>query len=329
LIVTLAPDADAEAVHRQLVGRGLWVRRLEAGDRVQFYVEPTSARLDAAALEGIAGVVSVAAEASGHPLVDGLAPTLDVGGTTIGRGARPVLMAGPCGVESEARIHEIAARLAELGVEFLRGGAFKTRTSPYAFQGHGEPALRWLRDAADAHGMKVVTEVLNPSQAGVLGRHADMIQIGSRNMQNSALLQAAAAEGRPILLKRGLASTIDEWLLAAEYCLLSGAPGVVFCERGIRSFDTSTRNLLDLGAVALLAHVHGVPVVVDPSHATGRRDLLGPLSQAALAAGAAGLMIETHPAPGDSLSDASQAMPLEEFGDLVRAIRPSRAGHGG
>jgi 3-deoxy-7-phosphoheptulonate synthase len=177
--------------------------------------------------------------------------------------------------------------------------------------------------------MKVVTEVLNPSQAGVLGRHADMIQIGSRNMQNSALLQAAAAEGRPILLKRGLASTIDEWLLAAEYCLLSGAPGVVFCERGIRSFDTSTRNLLDLGAVALLAHVHGVPVVVDPSHATGRRDLLGPLSQAALAAGAAGLMIETHPAPGDSLSDASQAMPLEEFGDLVRAIRPSRAGHGG
>lgn len=329
MIVTLSPGADAEAVQRQLMGRGLWVRRLEAGTGTQFYVEPTSARLDAAAIEAIDGVASVAAERSAHPLVDGQPSVLDIGGVVVGRGSPPVLMAGPCGVESEERIHGIARHLAGLGVEFLRGGAFKTRTSPYAFQGHGEVALGWLRDAADATGMKVVTEILSPSQAPMLARHADMIQVGSRNMQNSALLQAAAAEGRPILLKRGLASTIDEWLLAGEYCLLSGAPGVVFCERGIRSFDASTRNLLDLGAVALLAHVHGLPVVVDPSHATGRRDLLRPMSRAAIAAGAAGLMIETHPAPGESLSDASQALPLEEFDDLVRGIRPSPVGHGG
>lgn len=324
MIVTLVPGSDADAVQRQLVGLGLWVRRLAAGDVVQFYVEPGSARVDPDQLRSLGGVAAVASEPTPHPLVDAHRPMVEAGGATIG-GATPVLMAGPCGVESEDRIHAIAERLGGLGVEYLRGGAFKTRTSPYAFQGHGEPALRWLREAADAAGMSVVTEALSPEQASLVARHADLVQIGSRNMQNSVLLRAVSSQGRPILLKRGMASTIDEWLLAAEYCLAHGAPGVVFCERGIRSFDVRTRNLLDLGAVALLAHVYGVPVVVDPSHATGRRDLIRPLSLAAVAAGAAGLMIETHPSPCDALSDASQALPLDEFDALAHDLRPAPA----
>jgi 3-deoxy-7-phosphoheptulonate synthase len=329
LIVTLQPGADADAVQRQLAGRGLWVRRLQSGRDVQFYVEPGSARVDAASLLGIPGVAAVAAEPSAHPRVDAHPGSVLAGGIAIGGEAGPVLMAGPCSVESEAQVHGIAARLGALDVEFLRGGAFKTRSSPYAFQGHGEPALGWLRDAADAAGMRVVTEVLSAEDAPLVARHADLIQVGSRNMQNSVLLRAASAQDRPILLKRGMSSTIEEWLLAAEYCLVHGAPGVVLCERGIRSFDPHTRNLLDLGAVALLAQVHGIPVVVDPSHATGRRDLIGPLSPAALAAGAAGLLIETHVSPGDSLSDASQAMPLDEFEALARELRTDRVARGG
>ncbi len=323
MIVSLEKEADAGAVERELTGRGLWVRRLQADGRVQFYVEPGSARVEPAALSGIPGVASVAAEASAHPLVDALGPEANVGGVRLSARARPVLLAGPCSVESEEQIHGIARRLAG-HAEFLRGGAFKTRTSPYAFQGRGEPALGWLREAADAAGLNVVTEILSADQAPLLARHADMIQIGSRNMQNSVLLSAASAEGRPILLKRGMAATLDEWLLAGEYCLLNGAPAVVFCERGIRSFDPRTRNLLDLGAVALLAGVHRVPVVVDPSHATGRRDLLRPLSLAAVAAGAAGVMVETHPEPGRSLSDGSQALPLEEFASLASDVRAAR-----
>lgn len=284
-------------------------------------MEPGSARVDTSALADIAGVASVAMERSSHPLVDEQGPSIQVGDVAVDARAGSVLMAGPCSVESEEQIHSVATRLAELGVTFLRGGAFKTRTSPYSFQGHGEPALGWMREAADAAGLKVVTEILAADQAPLLARQADLIQIGSRNMQNSALLTAAAAEGKPILLKRGMAATIDEWLLAGEYCLVNGAAGIVFCERGIRSFDATTRNLLDLGAVALLSRVHGLPVIVDPSHATGRRDLLLPLSRAAIAAGAAGVMVETHPDPGSAMSDASQALPLDAFARLAAAVQ--------
>jgi 3-deoxy-7-phosphoheptulonate synthase len=251
-----------------------------------------------------------------------------VGSVEIG-GSRPAVIAGPCAVENAEQTLEIAHAVRAAGADMLRGGAFKPRTSPYEFQGLGREGLEILAEARRQTGLPFVTEVLDVRLLETVGQYADMIQIGSRNMQNSVLLRAASAEGRPILLKRGMASTIEEWLLAAEYCLVHGAPGVVFCERGIRSFDTSTRNLLDLGAVALLAHVHRVPVVVDPSHATGRRDLLRPLSLAAVSAGAAGVMIETHPDPGESLSDASQALPLEEFGELARGIREARGRRGG
>ena len=321
MIVTLKPDADAAIVQRELVAHGLWVTRFEGGGRAQFVIEPHSAALPDAALLAIAGVEAIARPAPPHPRVDAQAPEVRVGDVVVGVGAEPVVIAGPCGVESEERIHHIASRLATLGVRLLRGGAFKPRSSPYAFQGHGGRALAWLREAADAHGMGVVTEVMSPEQAPAVARHADLLQIGSRSMQSFPLLRAAAAEGKPILLKRGMAATVEEWLLAAEHCLVNGAPAVILCERGIRGFDASTRNLLDLGAVALLSQVHGLPVIVDPSHAVGRRDLVPALSRAALAAGAAGVMVETHDDPGAALSDGPQALPIDDLAGLVRSLR--------
>jgi 3-deoxy-7-phosphoheptulonate synthase len=177
-----------------------------------------------------------------------------------------------------------------------------------------------MRRAADAHGMKVVTEALAEGDVPLVAEHADLVQVGSRNMHNYALLKAIGRTGRPALLKRGMAATVDEWLQAGEYLLAGGAAAVVFCERGIRGFDDATRNLLDVGAVALLAHVHRVPVIVDPSHGAGRRDLVLPLGRAALAAGAAGLMIESHDDPGRALSDGPQAIPMGEIGDLLREL---------
>ena len=189
-------------------------------------------------------------------------------------------------VESEARIFAIAKELARQGVRFLRGGAFKPRTSPYAFQGCGVAALDWLRRAADAHEMAVVTEVMSETDVAVVAERADVIQVGSRSMQSFALLKAIGRAHKPVLLKRSMSATLEEWLLAGEYLLAHGATSLAFCERGLRHFDPSTRNLLDLSAVALLAHVHELPVIVDPSHAAGRRDLVLPLAHAALAAGA-------------------------------------------
>ena len=318
MIVTLDADADSEAVRRALVGRGLWVRRFEAGDEgpVQYFVDAGSPSAGATELRSLEGVASVATRPSPHPRLDRQASRIDIDGVAIGRGADPVLIAGPCSVESSERILDIAGRLAKFGVRFLRGGAYKSRTSPYTFQGHGARALRWMRDAADAHGMRVVTEAIGVDEVAPVAEVADLLQIGSRNMHNPPLLRAAAATGKPILLKRGMAATVEEWLLAAEYCLCHGAAGVIFCERGLRGFEPSTRNLLDLGSVALLAHVHRLPVIVDPSHAAGRRDLIAPLSRAAIAVGAAGLIIETHDDPGRALSDGSQALPIEEIEEV-------------
>lgn len=317
MIVVLERDANPKAVQRELVQRGLWVVPLEGGPTPQFLVEPHSAAPLRESLLGIAGVEAVATPRSPHPLVDAQPAIVEVGATRLGPGAPPVFIAGPCSVESEQQIRTIAARLSGLGVSFLRGGAFKPRTSPYAFQGHGETALGWLRAAADESGLSVVTEVLDPRDAPMVARAADLLQIGSRNMQNFALLRAAASEGKPVLIKRGMAATIDEWLLAGEYCLLHGAPAVVFCERGVRGFDASTRNLLDLGAVALMSHVYRLPVIVDPSHAVGRRDLVPALSRAAIAAGAAGLMLETHDDPGAALSDGPQALLPDQLRELL------------
>ena len=324
MIVAIENASKAKSVGRELARRGLWAERLagvEDRGRVHFLVRPDSASVPAADLLAIDGVASVAEAESAHPRLDAQASTIRVGGASIGVGAEtdPVWMAGPCSIESREQISALAARLAQIGVRFLRGGAFKPRSSPYSFQGHGAPALGWLREAAEAHGLLVVTEALGVEHVPAVAEVADLIQIGSRNMQHTPLLRAVGATGKPVLLKRGMAATLEEWLLAAEYCLVHGASQVVFCERGIRGFDPATRNLLDLGAVALLAHVYRLPVIVDPSHATGRRDLHAPLSRAALAAGAAGLMLEVHEDPGRALSDGPQALSLAELRSIVRS----------
>ena len=311
MIVTLKPEANPEVVRAALVARGLWVERLVGVDRIHFAIEPHSSLASPSSLLEIEGVADVAVRPSAHPRVDAQPARILVGSVEIGVGAPPVLIAGPCSVESEEQILVLARRLASVGVRFLRGGAFKPRASPYAFQGHGAVALGWLRRAADEAGMWVVTEALAVEDVSRVAEVAELVQVGSRNMHNQALLDAVGRAGKPVLLKRGMSATVEEWLLAGERLLAKGAPGVIFCERGVRSFDASTRNLLDLGAVALLAHVHRLPVIVDPSHAVGRRELILPLARAALVAGAAGLMVETHANPGQAFSDGPQALPPE------------------
>ncbi|MCU0254098.1 MAG: N-acetylneuraminate synthase family protein, partial [Acidobacteria bacterium] len=266
MIIRLHPDADPAAVSGRLAALGLWVDRYEGGEGApMFVVHPWSTEATGEEIAAVEGVAAVLLRPNPTPRLDAAPPVLEVAGVPFGADRRPVLMAGPCSVESEQQIDSMARQLARLGVQFLRGGAFKPRTSPYSFRGHGEPALGWLSAAARSHGLRVVSEALSESSVESVAAHADLIQIGSRNMQNFSLLRAAGATGKPILLKRGMAATIDEWLLAAEHCIDGGAPGVIFCERGIRSFDPHTRNVLDLGAVALLSKVHRHPVVVDPS----------------------------------------------------------------
>lgn len=322
MIVTLSREADLDSVKGQLAGLGLWVGSVErsrSGD-VHIVVGDASALVDPASVERLPGVSSVSAPAPTHPRVDGLGAEISIAGVAVGPD-RPTVIAGPCAVESEDQIGRIASKLAERGVRFLRGGAFKPRTSPYAFQGHGKEALGWLRRAADRTGMKVVTEVLSESDVDEVAEHAELLQVGSRNMQAFSLLKAVGRAKKPVLLKRSMAATIEEWLLAGEYLLAHGAAGVVFCERGVRGFDPSTRNLLDLGAVALLSQVHKVPVLVDPSHATGRRELVLPLARAALAAGAAGVMIEVHDDPTTAKSDGPQALDPDSVGEIVASLK--------
>jgi 3-deoxy-7-phosphoheptulonate synthase len=322
-VIVLSDGADPAAVRRALIARGLWVERLEGLRPPQFLVGSHSAEIGASLdrdLAEVEGVAQIGRLASSHPLVDRAASGVAIvrGTIAIGPGQSPVVAAGPCSVESEAQIFEAAGRLAAAGVRILRGGAFKPRTSPYAFQGHGAQALTWMRRAADAHDLAVVTEALSPSDVPLVAEAADVIQIGSRNMHSAPLLAAAGRAGRPVLLKRGLAATVEEWLCAGETCLLHGAPSVIFCERGVRGFDPATRNLLDLGAVALLAGVRRLPVMVDPSHAAGRRDLIPALARAALACGASGLLLEVHDDPGHALSDGPQALRTEEVGRCLR-----------
>ena len=230
------------------------------------------------------------------------------------------ICAGPCSVESREQIDATAAAVARAGANILRGGAFKPRTSPYAFQGLGQHGLELLRAAADRHGLAVVTEVLDPRDVGAVARYADMLQIGARNMQNFALLREAGECGKPVLLKRGFAATVDEWLMAAEYLLVAGNPNVVLCERGVRSFDPSTRNVLDLSVVPLLAEMTHLPVIVDPSHGTGVARLVEPMALAGIAAGADGLLVEVHPDPSNAASDGQQSLTPEAFATLLARL---------
>lgn len=237
-------------------------------------------------------------------------------------GKELTIIGGPCTVESLEQMEIVATHLASAPVQMLRGGVYKPRTSPYAFQGLGLEGLKILADIRRSHGIPVVTEVMSIGQIDDVVEHADMLQVGSRNMQNFDLLKALGQAGKPVLLKRGLAATIEEFIMAAEYILSHGNPDVILCERGIRSFDNYTRNVLDLGAVAALKQLTHLPVIVDPSHAVGKRELVAPLAKAAVACGADGLIIECHPEPEKSVSDARQALSLEDMVNLVRSLKP-------
>jgi 3-deoxy-7-phosphoheptulonate synthase len=232
----------------------------------------------------------------------------------------PIVIAGPCSVEGKEQILAVAQAIKAAGGRILRGGAFKPRTSPYQFQGLGIEGLEMLAEARNATGLPIITEVMEPELVGTVAQYADILQIGSRNMQNYPLLRAAGRDAlkRPVMLKRGLAATIEEWLLAAEYIMASGNPNVILCERGIRSFDTQTRNVLDLTCVPLLHELTHLPILVDPSHATGRRELVPTMSRAAIAAGADGLILEAHLDPDKALSDGRQTITIEQLRSIVR-----------
>lgn len=247
--------------------------------------------------------------------------TVRVGSVEIG-GDELIVMAGPCAVESEDQLLAAARQVKEAGAKILRGGAFKPRTSPYAFQGLEEQGLKMLSRAKEETGLPIVTEVVDPRDVALVAEYADIIQIGARNMQNFRLLQEAGLAGKPILLKRGLSSTIEEWLMAAEYILDTGNDQVILCERGIRTFETATRNTLDLSAVPVVQENSHLPVLVDPSHSTGSWKLVAPMAKAAVAAGADGLLIEVHPEPSRALCDGPQSLNPEKFKDLMENLKP-------
>jgi 3-deoxy-7-phosphoheptulonate synthase len=244
-----------------------------------------------------------------------------VNGVVIG-GPAVVVMAGPCSVESQAQVLEVAERVKESGAKILRGGAYKPRTSPYAFQGLKEQGLAYLDEARKKTGLPVVTEVLETESVELVAEHADILQIGARNIQNFTLLRRVGEMGKPVLLKRGMATSIQEFLLSAEYVLSAGNASVMLCERGIRTFETSTRFTLDLNAVPVLKKLSHLPVVVDPSHGTGHWDLVAPMAKAAVACGADALIIEVHPKPEEALSDGPQSLKPSKFAQLMRELRP-------
>ncbi|MCH8948563.1 MAG: 3-deoxy-7-phosphoheptulonate synthase [Acidobacteria bacterium] len=236
-------------------------------------------------------------------------------------GNEVIVMAGPCSVESREQILAIAEAVSGHGAKILRGGAFKPRTSPYSFQGLGEPALEWLRAAADRHGLLVVSEVMDHTKIALMAELVDILQVGARNMQNYDLLKALGKVRKPVLLKRGPSATIEEWLLSAEYIMHGGNYNVILCERGIRTFETYTRNTLDLAAIPVVKKLSHLPIVVDPSHGTGRRDKVAPMARAAVAAGADGIMVEVHTDPEHALSDGAQSLEPAQFTRLMEQLR--------
>jgi 3-deoxy-7-phosphoheptulonate synthase len=232
-----------------------------------------------------------------------------------------IVIAGPCSVETKEGLLEVARSVKKSGAKLLRGGAFKPRSSPYAFQGLGEEGLKYLAEARDETGLKIVTELMDPRDAELVDKYADMIQIGARNMSNFNLLKEVGKMRKPVLLKRGLSSTVKEWLMSAEYILDEGNMEVILCERGVRTFETETRNTLDLSCVPLVKSMSHLPIIVDPSHAVGRVDLVAPMSMAAVAAGTDGLLLEVHEDPEEALCDGPQSLRLDDFASLMKSLR--------
>ncbi|HUR04745.1 MAG TPA: 3-deoxy-7-phosphoheptulonate synthase [Nonomuraea sp.] len=282
------------------------------------------AQLDEASLRGMPGVRDVMRVSTPYKLVSREnhpeRSTVHVGGVPIGPGT-VTLIAGPCAVETPQQTLEAARMAMAAGATLLRGGAFKPRTSPYAFQGLGEQGLRILADVREETGLPIVTEVVDAQDVELVASYADMLQVGTRNAQNFALLQAVGAAGRPVMLKRGMNATIEEWLMAAEYVAQRGNLDIVLCERGVRTFETATRNTLDISAVPVAQRLSHLPVIVDPSHSGGRRDLVLPLSRAAIGVGADGIIIDVHPHPEQALCDGPQALVDTDLGELAQIMR--------
>jgi len=328
MIIVLRPDATEEQqdhIIKKLKGLGLQVHISKGTERTILGAIGDEAILQSVPLEAIPGVEKV------HPILKPYKlasrdfrkenTIIDVGGAQIG-GNRIAVMAGPCAIENKTLLVEIAKEVKSAGANFLRGGAFKPRTSPYAFQGLEEEGLKYLAETRERVGLPVVTEVMDPRDIDMIVKYADILQIGARNMQNFRLLKDVGLCKKPVLLKRGISATIKEWLMSAEYIMSGGNHQVILCERGIRTYETATRNTLDLSAIPVLKQMTHLPVVVDPSHAVGKWDLVAPMAKAAVAAGADGLIIEVHSNPEEALCDGEQSLKPKSFKQLMEELRP-------
>jgi 3-deoxy-7-phosphoheptulonate synthase len=319
-----ATQAQIALVVEKIHALGLDAHEIPGAQRVAIGITGNRSALDPESFASLPGVADAIRVSQPFKLVSREVKEedtiIDVGGSRLG-GPGLAIMAGPCSVESEEQILEVARGVKELGATFLRGGAFKPRTSPYEFQGMGEAGLKLLALAREKTGLRVVTEVMDTDDLPLVADYADVLQLGARNMQNFSLLRRLGKIAKPVLLKRGPSATIKEWLMAAEYIVSNGNYQVALCERGIRTFETMTRNTLDLNAVPVLKSLTHLPVIVDPSHGIGMRRHVPAMARAAVAAGADGLIIEVHPHPEQALSDGHQSLSLPEFADLMRAVR--------
>ena len=328
MLIVMKNNASAEQIHsvvRVVKEMGYDATPIPGGQRTAIGIIGNDGGISSDRLAGLEGVLELIPVTQPYKQVsrewqDENTVVSLPNGTKIG-GSDLVLMAGPCSVENEREILDIAHRVKDVGATVLRGGAFKPRSSPYSFQGLGLQGLEFLARAREETGLAVVTEALDPDGVDLVVKYADIVQIGARNMQNYALLRSAGRAGKPVLLKRGMSATIDELLLAAEYILAEGNPDVILCERGIRSFDTHTRNLFDLAAIPVVKSLSHLPIIADPSHGTGIRSMVTPMGRAAVAAGADGLIVEVHPNPPKAMSDGAQSLYPDQFTKLVDEVK--------
>ncbi len=319
-----ATDSEVEAVLRVIEELGFKGHPMPGATRTAIGITGNQGAVDPSHFENLAGVAEAIRVSKPYKLISlDLRPektVVRVGDATIG-GDELAIIAGPCAIESRAQAFAIAEAVRRSGARFFRGGAYKPRTSPYAFQGLGEEGLKILADIREAYGLKIVTEALDEAGVDLVERYGDMIQIGARNMQNFSLLRRAGKAKLPVLLKRGLSATLDEWLLAAEYVMAEGNYQIVLCERGIRTFAQHTRNTMDLAAIPAVRRISHLPVIVDPSHGTGKNFMVTPLARAGVAVGADGLIIEVHDQPEHALSDGAQALTLDQYDQMVGEVR--------
>jgi 3-deoxy-7-phosphoheptulonate synthase len=319
-----ATDEQVQAVMDAVAAMGLTAEPIPGSLRTAIGVLGNQGYVDDTTIRELPGVREVIHVSKPYKLVSRdfhpEASIVEAGVVKFGDNQPPVIIAGPCSVESEEQMLAAARLVKEHGAHMLRGGAYKPRTGPHSFQGLGLEGLKYLRQAGDAEGLPVITEVMRIEQLENICRYSDVLQIGARNMQNFDLLKEAGKTGHPILLKRGMSATIEEFLSAAEYILSEGNPNVILCERGIRTFEKTTRNTLDLSVVPLIREMSHLPIVVDPSHATGRRSLVGPMAKAAIVVGAHGIMVEVHPDPDKALCDGAQSLDGDGFGELVAEL---------